>query len=244
MNLARRLARAARAAGRELLPAAPPDLMTTIIRNDGRSETYFRAIEFVNFEQVPGDIVECGVFGGLSLALLARGASFDPNGMARRIIGIDTFEGLPAATEPHARWRTGDCAAMHAWHPLVRVGDPISAETTRELFARGGLAPPILHKGLFADVFPRIVPSDISAIALLHVDCDLYESTRDGLAGAAPALQDGSMILFDDWFHYKGHPNRGEARAFSEFLAAHPEWQAVPWRVYGTFCQAFILVRR
>lgn len=218
--------------------------MTTIIRNDGRSETYFRAIEYVNFEQVPGDIVECGVFGGLSLALFAKGATFDPQGLHRRIIGIDTFEGLPPATESHARWRTGDCASMHAWHPLVRVGDAISIGTTRELFALCALAPPVLHKGLFADVLPRVVPSEIPSIALLHVDCDLYESTRDALAGVAPALQDGAMLLFDDWFHYKGRPDRGEARAFGEFLDLHPEWQAVPWRVYGTFCQAFILVRR
>jgi O-methyltransferase len=233
-----------RAAGRELLPAASPDLMTAIIRNDSRSEIYFRAIEYVNFEQVPGDIVELGVFGGLSLALFAKGVTFDPAGPARRIIGIDSFEGLPPATEAHARWQTGDCASMHAWHPLVRVGDPISIDTTRELFARCALAPPVLYQGLFAEVLPRVVPSDIQSIAVLHVDCDLYESTRDALEGTAPALQDGAMVLFDDWFHYKGRPDRGEARAFGEFLARHPEWQAVPWRVYGTFCQAFILVRR
>ncbi len=244
MSLQRRLTRALRAAGRELLPAATPDVITTLIRTDSRSETYFRAIEYINFEQVPGDIVECGVFGGLSLALFAKGATFDPKGMDRRIVGIDSFEGLPPATESHARWRAGDCASMHAWHPLVRVGDRISIDTTRDLLVACALAPPILHQGLFAEVLPRVIPSEIPAIALLHVDCDLYESTRDALDGTAPALQDCAMVLFDDWFHYKGRPDRGEARAFGEFLGTHPEWQAVPWRVYGTFCQAFILVRR
>jgi hypothetical protein len=52
------------------------------------------------------------------------------------------------------------------------------------------------------------------------------------------------MILFDDWFHYRGNPNRGEARAFREFTSAHPEWEPVHWTGYGTFCNAFILSRR
>jgi hypothetical protein len=79
---------------------------------------------------------------------------------------------------------------------------------------------------------------------VLHVDCDLYESARDVLESAAPALQDGSVLLFDDWFHYRAHPGKGESRAFDEFLGRRPEWDARPWGSYGTFCAAFILSRR
>ena len=238
------ITRALRQVGRRLLPAAEPDLITRLIKNDARAETYFRAIEYINYEAVPGDVVECGVFGGLSLALFAKGLTFDPKGNARRVIGVDSFAGLPAASEPHSRWQAGDCALMHTWHPLLRPGEPVSEEIVYRLFEACGLTRPTLYTGQFADVMPAIVPSRIPSIALLHVDCDLYESTRDALAAAAPALQDGAMLMFDDWFHYKGRPDRGEARAFSEFLDAHPEWQAVPYRVYGTFCQAFIVVRR
>ena len=31
-----------------------------------------------------------------------------------------------------------------------------------------------------------------------------------------PALQDGAMVMFDDWFHYRGNPRKGQSRAFSE----------------------------
>ena len=57
-------------------------------------------------------------------------------------------------------------------------------------------------------------------------------------------LQDGAVLLFDDWFHYRGSPEKGEARAFDEFLRAHPEWRSVHYRSYATFCNAFILSRR
>jgi predicted O-methyltransferase YrrM len=221
-----------------------PDLLTQIVRRDPRAETFFRAIEFVNYERVPGDIVEAGVFGGLSLAVLAKGATLDPKGMTRRIVGLDTFDGLPPASEAHARWTTGDCARVAVWHPLAGPGTRVSADLTRQLFARCGLEPPLLYEGPFAEVLPRLVPAVHPEVALLHVDCDLYESTRDLLGAMAPALQDGTVVLFDDWFHYKGHPHRGEARAFHEFLDAHSEWDAVPWTTYGTFCRAFILSRR
>ncbi|MEW6320187.1 MAG: TylF/MycF/NovP-related O-methyltransferase [Acidobacteriota bacterium] len=230
-----------RALGRAVLGARALPLIDRLGRSDPRWTTFVAAMEYLDFEGVDGDILECGVFGGVSLALLARAASF---GAGRRAIGVDTFTGLPEPTESHAVWKKGDCAAMHAPHPLVGLGEPVTMDVTRRLFEQCGLPPPVLYQGWFAEVLPTVVPREVPAVALLHVDCDLYESTRDALAGAAPALQDGTMVLFDDWFHYKGHPRRGEARAFREFLDAHPEWEAVHWRQYATFCNAFILSRR
>jgi O-methyltransferase len=193
---------------------------------------------------VPGDIVEFGVFTGISLALLAHAHSFDPKGMNRRIVGFDSFQGLPDSGESHTRWQPGTCAANHSWHPLLRVGETVTPEITRRLFQVCGLDEPMLHIGSFEDTLSAAFPQTHSHVALVHFDCDLYESTRDALAAIAPALQDGTMLLFDDWFHYKGHPRKGEARAFGEFLAAHPEWGAVQYQPYATFCNSFILHRR
>jgi hypothetical protein len=230
--------RAKRIAGGGRVP-----LISQLIRGDVRSTTFFDAIEFINFERVEGDIVECGVFGGISLALLAKGATFDSKGMSRKIVGIDSFEGLPSGEE-HARWTAGDCATMHSRHPILPIGARVTPATTLELFTRCELQEPVLHVGRFDRVLPQVIPAQHPAIALLHVDCDLYESSRDVLHGVAPALRDGTIVLFDDWFHYRANPRRGEARAFGEFLAAHPEWEAIEWRTYGPFSKAFILSLR
>jgi hypothetical protein len=82
-----------------------------IRRNLHRWTMYSRAVDFVNFEAVEGDILEFGVFGGVSLALLAQAHSFDPKGMTRRIVGYDSFRGLPRSEETHARWKEGDCSS-------------------------------------------------------------------------------------------------------------------------------------
>ena len=234
----RAIRRAKRAAGYETR-----DVMSRLIARDPRWTTFCRAVEYINYEAVPGDIVEFGVFTGISLALLAKAHSFDPKGMRRRIGGFDSFQGLPGSDEKHARWRPGDCSSNHSSHPLLGVGDPVTPDVTLRLFDVCALEAPMVHVGSFQETLPRAFPAVHPQVALAHFDCDLYESTRDALAAIAPVLQDGAMLLFDDWFHYRGHPGKGESRAFGEFLATHPEWRAAHYQPYATFCNSFILNR-
>ena len=207
-----------RAAGRRILGSAL-DTMGQIVQRDARCHTFFRAIEFINFERVPGDIVECGVFGGLSLALLAKGATFDSKGMTRRIVGIDSFDGLPLrhrGTSAMARRRLLDRAWLAPADAGRRRRD--GGQCTDALRAPVRLT---RHSCTRADL-PRCFRAS-SRLCILRsrffmsiVICT--SPPRRSLTGVAPALQDGTMILFDDWFHYRGNPNRGEARAFREFI--------------------------
>ncbi|MBL8191426.1 MAG: hypothetical protein JNK38_25640 [Acidobacteria bacterium] len=224
----------------------PPEqsVMTQLIRRDRRSDAFMSAIDYVNYEAVPGDVLEFGVFTGISLALLAKGHSFDDKGMTRRFVGFDSFRGLPPDTEQHARWQAGDCATNHGWHPLLPMGAPVTPQVVFDLFAACELPAPLIEAGWYDETIAATIPAKYDKVALLHIDCDLYESTKLTLDGVAPILQDGCLVLFDDWFHYKGNPNKGEARAFHEFLVEHPEWGAQPYKSYGVFCNSFILYRK
>jgi hypothetical protein len=235
----RAIRRARRAAGYETR-----DVISQMAARDARWTTFCHAVEYINYEAVAGDIVEFGVFTGMSLALLAKAQTFDPKEHCRGVAGFDSFEGLPPSHEAHARWQPGDCSSNHSWHPLLKVGTPVTPDVTRRLFLACGLDEPLLHVGPFTKTLPAAFPAAHKQVALAHFDCDLYESTRDALAAMAPVLQDGAILLFDDWFHYRGHPGKGEARAFAEFLAAHHEWGAVQYQPYATFCNSFIVYRR
>jgi hypothetical protein len=234
----RRALRAARA----LVFAPPPEApIARLARGDPRWPIFSSAIEYINVEGIDGDIVEFGVYTGVSLALFAYAQQSQAADPPRRVVGFDAFEGLPPSQDEHPLWTTGTFS-VNVWdHPLLPIGARATPEATQELFALCDLPPPVLEVGWFAETLRR---APCEAIALLHVDCDLYESSVDVLHGVGPALQDGTMVLFDDWFLFKGHPGKGESRAFGEFLAAHPEWQAVPYRTYGTCGRAFILSRR
>ena len=225
-----------------LLPRELPLMDQVVRKNLDRCSMYCRAMEYINFERVEGDVLEFGVFGGISLALLARAQQMDPKGMHRRVAGFDSFSGLPESVDTHERWKTGDCATMHSWHPTLAVGDPVTPQATFDLFERCGLPRPEIEAGAFDETLQRVIPEKYARVALLHVDCDLYESTRIVLDRVAPVLQPGSMVLFDDWFHYQGNPARGEAKAFDEFLR-DTGWKANHYGSYATFGNAFILYR-
>lgn len=234
----------ARAGSRDL------DAARRWIAEDARLDTFRNAIYFVNYERVPGDILEFGVGNGKSMALfslLSEQAAevwrdSDPVIAARRVVGFDSFIGLPKHREEHPRWRAGEfCHNYEADHPLLGPTTQISAADVGRLFAAAGLAEPRLECGWFGQTVPATVPGTYSAAAIVHLDCDLYESARDALFGVEPALRNGTILLLDDYFCYRGDPDRGEAKALREFQAAFPHWRLVHYRSYSVFCNAFIL---
>lgn len=57
----------------------------------------------------------------------------------------------------------------------------------------------------------------ITKVSVVWLDADLYSSTRDVLKFLTPVLQDGTVLVFDDWFSFKGNPTRGVQKAFYEW---------------------------
>jgi hypothetical protein len=110
--------------------------------------------------------------------------------------GFDSFEGLP-----------------EAWTPGARKG----------AFDVGGLLPPVrknvrVIKGFFDDTLPGFVRKHAEAkVAFLHIDCDLYSSTKEVFDLLEPMLQPGCVIIFDEYFNYPGWAEH-EYKAFSEYV--------------------------
>ena len=53
----------------------------------------------------------------------------------------------------------------------------------------------------------------------VHIDCDLYTSTKTVLNLIRDKLTAWEFnLVFDDWFHFRGNKNKGERLAFKEFL--------------------------
>lgn len=223
------------------------------LKYDARTTFFVNAMQFINWERIEGDIVEFGVSVGKSLGLL--GVLLEENlalwqysesaCRSRRLIGLDTFSGLPDDDQIHPRWGRGSFATNYLQgHPSLSYGEPITPDSICRLFRHCALPEPELLVGLFSQTLPDLIPGKTQKAALVHIDSDLYPSAREALFGVEPILQDGSLICFDDWFMYRGNPNKGEQRAFREFLAEHPHWQAVPYQTYSVFCNSFIMHRR
>jgi cytochrome P450 len=223
------------------------------LKVDARTTFFGYALQYLNWECVEGDVLEFGVAVGKSLALLARlhqeNLHFYRYGEdtvhERRFAGFDSLTGLPPDVHPHPRWSTGSFANNYLYgHPSMGYDEPITAEGLYKLFSICNLPRPELEIGWFDKTIAASIPNKYKKAALVHIDSDLYESARCVLEGVAPILADGALVCFDDWFMYRGDPKLGEARALTDFLEDHPEWQAIHYQTYSVFCNSFILRRR
>jgi len=75
----------------------------------------------------------------------------------------------------------------------------------------------VFHDGLFTETITPELVRTIGAPALMHVDCDLYQSTLTALTLCPPAA--GTLLLFDEFYAPAGEWDwhAHEARAFYEF---------------------------
>jgi O-methyltransferase len=156
-----------------------------------------------------GDYLEFGVYAGgtMTCADRARRAA----GIERmRLIGFDSFEGLPPEAEEvnPERWSVG----MFACSP----------EEARENMRRGGVDVERVQlvKGWFDEVLNDETRRQhaIERAGVIMLDCDLYSSTRAALEFSAPAIGPAAVLICDDWRH---SGEDGQQRAFEEFLERH-----------------------
>lgn len=156
--------------------------------------------------QIPGGYAEFGVWRGGALCFVGTAWNTDAD-RGRAMLGFDSFKGLPPALPD----RDGG---------VVRPGmfDDTSVERTRQTLARHALDARItLVPGWFEDTIDRI---DDVPLALLHIDCDLYEGTRLVLERAWGRLAIGGRLIVDD---YRCPDTPGVTIAVEEFFANRPE---------------------
>ena len=149
------------------------------------------ACRFVRTKQ-SGSFIECGVRNGGSAAVMAAAARNSNN---RHVWLFDSWEGLP---EPDKRDFTGN-------PEQVKKGKYLGSEDKVKEILFGGLkldsARIHLIKGWFSDNLPR---TEIGKIALLHLDCDLYESVKFCLDTLYDDVIEGGCIVIDDYGYWSG----------------------------------------
>ncbi|WP_174502618.1 class I SAM-dependent methyltransferase [Acidiphilium sp. C61] len=137
-----------------------------------------------------GLVLEFGVEKGLSVNCLARATP-------RMVHGFDSFQGLPE--------------------------DWAGTASARGAFDRRGTLPNVpgnvrLHVGWFDATLPAFLAETAEPVALLHIDCDIYSSTKTVFDLLSDRIRPGTVIVFDEYFNYPGW-RQHEYKAFQEFCA-------------------------
>jgi O-methyltransferase len=183
------------------------------------------AFNYVQQEGVDGDYAEFGVFEGrLVTAAWEAIQRYGLNQVSMH--AYDSFEGLPSArgADEGGPFRGGQFRSpRHVFDAETRK---IPAERLT------------VTEGFFDVSLPQ---ADQHSIAVAWVDCDLYESTVPVLDFLTTQLQDGSVLVFDDWFCFHGRPDRGEHRACREWLEANPHISLVPYRDFHWAGRSFLV---
>lgn len=162
-------------------------------------------MEDVEKNGIAGDFVEAGVWrGGMTMYMKAFLRAYGNH--ERKVWVADSFEGWPPATNDPDSW---ECNNEHL--PWIVV----SVETVRDNFKRYDLLDDnvIFLKGWFKDTLPS---APIEKIAILRIDGDLYESTKDTLEALYPKLAVGGYVIIDDYAYFPGCD-----RAVHEYRDAH-----------------------
>jgi O-methyltransferase len=161
--------------------------------------------------EVPGDVVECGVWRGGSMMVVAN--ELTQLAAARELHLFDTFEGMPAAGE-HDTAASGETAESI----LRRQGNCEAAESEvrKNLDSTGYPAARVhLVRGRVEQTIPQHAPAQI---ALLRLDTDWYESTLHELVHLYPRLSPGGVLIIDDYGYWQG-----ARRAVDEYFAGLPQ---------------------
>ncbi|MEU0523041.1 TylF/MycF/NovP-related O-methyltransferase [Streptomyces niveus] len=193
---------------KEIIRAVKPFTMTS----PERLNAFILATRHVVRHNIPGDIVECGVWRGGSMQACAK--TLIALGETDRGLHLfDTFEGMPPPTAEDLR-RDGKSAedllaAQGKDRPIWAVA---SLEDVQAGFGNVPYPGERVHyvQGLVEDTVPQQAPEQIS---ILRLDTDWYASTKHELEFLYPRLVSGGVLLIDDYGYWQG-----SRQAVDEFL--------------------------
>ena len=180
--------------------------MLSIIENIPNVEIYplTYVFEHMKLQHKPNTLwLEFGVASGRTINYIS---SFTE----KRVFGFDSFEGLPE------KWRDG---------------------FEKGAFGRDGNLPQVnsnvtLIQGWFNETLPTFVDTfkktTENKISFIHIDADLYSSTKYILDTLKDYIDTDCVVVFDELVNYPGFDgDNGELRAFYEFITENDvdyEW--------------------
>lgn len=194
-----------------------------------------KAMNLATSNRLEGDYLEFGVYQGESF-VTAYKFSKDYYGLkSMNFYAFDSFQGQPPLSgvdaEGFQHFRQGQYYC--------------SLDDFKKIIAKKGLDQKrvIIVPGWYKDTLNEETKKKLplKKAAIVMVDCDLYESTVAVLDFIIDYLQDGTILIFDAWFCFRGNPNRGEHRAFQEWLKKNPQITARQYQKYALYGNSFII---
>jgi len=139
-------------------------------------------------EEVPGDLIETGVWRG-GACIFMRGLLKSYGVDDRIVYAADSFCGFPTELDRH------DDRILASQPDQALLAVPL--EEVKANFERYGLLDGQVQfiEGWFSDT----LPGPVKSLSVLRLDGDLYRSTMESLMALYPLLSPGGFCIIDDW---------------------------------------------
>ena len=156
---------------------------------------------------VPGDILEFGVYKGASIARILSFRDLLESSSSRKVIGFDAFGKFPNELELDT-----DKAFVDQFENAGGYG--ISKLELEKHLKNKGTTNFELIEGDILDTIPKFIENNPSLkISLLHIDVDVYEPTKIILETLWSKIVRGGILMMDDYGTIEG-----ETKAVDEFF--------------------------
>jgi len=191
----------------------------TMTTSEGLETTYalFQTVKYVVQNRIEGDMVECGVWRGGSMMLVAYALQHFGD-VTRQLYLYDTFAGMTEPDDVDVDY--DDRATKPIWADITNRGQLMgfggTVEQVRANLRRTGYPENLMHfiVGDVMDTIPAHLPS---RIAILRLDTDWYKSTLHELQNLYDLLVPHGVLIIDDYGWC-----RGARQAADEFFRDKP----------------------
>jgi hypothetical protein len=181
-----------------------------VVKNNFKGEktirlyTTFKSIEYIVKNDIKGDCIECGVWKGNQIEMMARALAYFGT-TDRKIYLYDTFSGMTAPGEhdekPSYDWNAKDTldafkngrfdASVHPRNAVEKRLGKLNYPKDNFIFVEGDVN--------------KTLPNDYhDAISLLRLDTDFYDSTKTELSALYRYVSPGGAVIVDDYGHWTG----------------------------------------
>lgn len=178
-----------------------------------RMYALYTATRYVIDNDIAGDFVECGVWRGGSVMLIAH--TLLRLGVRDRTLWLyDTFTGMTPPSADDVQSMSGQPASAILASHRKSEDDPFWGIAPRAV-VEANLPHYPQTRFVEGDVLETIPTHAPDAVSLLRLDTDWYASTRHELEHLYPRVAKGGVVIVDDYGYW-----RGSKKATDELLAA------------------------
>ena len=196
------------------------DNFSKFVSRQTLSTFLFKWEVFKQVLNVQGSVVECGVrFGGGLFSFAQFSAILEPVNYQRKIIGFDTFAGIPEITkEDLIMGRSSENAHVGGFNIPGIKEDLAEAIRLFDMNRPIGHIPKIeLVVGDINETLPEyLLENPHTIVSLMYLDLDLYKPTKTALDQILPRMPKGAVIAFDEVNHA---PWPGETSALLDVVS-------------------------